>query len=369
MNENKANYVKIGIFVLSGFILIFVAIAIAGAKIFNQESILAETYFSESVAGLDVGSAVKFRGVPIGEVKKIGFVYSEYNMNPDELEAEPSRRQILVDLSLDPHRFPAFTMYNPEKVINRMVKNGMRAKLSSSGVTGLSYIELDYFADRDEKIDKILWKPKYLYIPGTKSMMAVLKKAMDDVVVEVGNLDIKTLGDELLATLGLLQEKLDKTDMEQVSKESLSLLKDLKATSRSVRLLVQSEAVQSLPTNLAQTAASVKRSSQTLEKEIPILSERISKLVENASATAEQMGVMLSSNQLDVANAVSQLGAVAQTLNRTAQTQQGTLSALLRRARDAADNIDRVFKELSDNPSVLLYGQPPGKLPETKEAK
>ena len=55
MSDNQANYAKIGFFVLSGMALIFIAIAVAGARVFNQKTILTETYFAESVKGLDVG--------------------------------------------------------------------------------------------------------------------------------------------------------------------------------------------------------------------------------------------------------------------------------------------------------------------------
>ena len=68
MNENKANFAKIGFFVLAGAALIVLAIGIAGARTFNKKVVEAETYFAESVTGLDLGSPVKYRGVPVGEV-------------------------------------------------------------------------------------------------------------------------------------------------------------------------------------------------------------------------------------------------------------------------------------------------------------
>ena len=74
MNENKANYAKIGFFVLGGVTMILLVVGIAGARVFSKHAVLAETYFTESVTGLDLGSPVKYRGVPVGEVKRIGFV-------------------------------------------------------------------------------------------------------------------------------------------------------------------------------------------------------------------------------------------------------------------------------------------------------
>ena len=106
MNENKANFAKIGFFVLAGTALIALAIGIAGARTFNKQVVEAETYFAESVAGLDLGSAVKYRGVPVGEVKRIGFVYCEYGKQRDDLLTKANAREILVVMELDPECQP-----------------------------------------------------------------------------------------------------------------------------------------------------------------------------------------------------------------------------------------------------------------------
>ena len=104
MNENKANYAKIGFFVLTGIAMILLVVGIAGARVFNKQVVLAETYFAESVTGLDIGSPVKYRGVPVGEVKRIGFVYSEYRTSSGTLTVNGAR-QILVVMALDPEKF------------------------------------------------------------------------------------------------------------------------------------------------------------------------------------------------------------------------------------------------------------------------
>jgi len=116
MNENKANYAKIGFFVLAGIGLMLLVIGIAGARTFNKKVVLAETYFAESVTGLDIGSPVKYRGVPVGEVKRIGFVYSEYGKTAAETVTHNSARQVLVVMALDPERFGLLDAQNPETV-------------------------------------------------------------------------------------------------------------------------------------------------------------------------------------------------------------------------------------------------------------
>lgn len=57
-------------------------IIILGAGNLSKNLIL-ETYFDESIQGLDVGSIVKFRGVKIGTVKEITFVQDKYKLDAD----------------------------------------------------------------------------------------------------------------------------------------------------------------------------------------------------------------------------------------------------------------------------------------------
>jgi len=131
MNENKANFAKIGFFVLAGAALIVLVIGIAGARTFNKKVIDAETYFAESVTGLDLGSPVKYRGVPVGEVKRIGFVYSEYGKQNDDLLTQASARQILVVMALDPERFGLLGNQAADQILRAMVQQGLRVKIAA----------------------------------------------------------------------------------------------------------------------------------------------------------------------------------------------------------------------------------------------
>ncbi|NBU99153.1 MAG: MCE family protein [Spirochaetia bacterium] len=69
--NNKTKHYKIGIFVLVCITLLLVFIFLLGARALFEKRIILETYFDESVHGLDVGSVVKYRGVPVGNIKSI----------------------------------------------------------------------------------------------------------------------------------------------------------------------------------------------------------------------------------------------------------------------------------------------------------
>src|SRR5689334_24962763 len=74
----KFSYFKIGIFVISAVILGVLGVVVLGAGAIFQKKNIAETYIDESVQGLDVGSPVKFRGVPVGRVEDISLTSAAY---------------------------------------------------------------------------------------------------------------------------------------------------------------------------------------------------------------------------------------------------------------------------------------------------
>src|SRR5260370_8124221 len=100
----QANFFKIGLFVIGATIaLVFLLVMLGAGKLF-QSKIVMETYFNESVQGLELGSKVKYRGVIVGEVRSIGFSYNKYHQdNPmaDRL------RSVMVQATILPPLLPA----------------------------------------------------------------------------------------------------------------------------------------------------------------------------------------------------------------------------------------------------------------------
>src|SRR4030095_8667843 len=70
MEESK-HHVRLGLFVLVSVCVLAAALfALAGRKWF-QPTFTFETYFNKSIAGLELGAPVRFRGVPLGHVTEI----------------------------------------------------------------------------------------------------------------------------------------------------------------------------------------------------------------------------------------------------------------------------------------------------------
>ena len=134
--SQKANYFKLGLFVISAIVAGVAVLVIIGTGRFFERRITIETYFKESVQGLDVGSKLKYRGVVIGEVTKISFTYTTYQL---DLPMTQRDRFVMVLAQLQPRlvggRAAAGDMTSPENA-QMEVERGLRLRLAPQGITG-----------------------------------------------------------------------------------------------------------------------------------------------------------------------------------------------------------------------------------------
>ena len=148
-----ASYGKIGFAVVAGLVAVIGMLIYIGGLDGKKGVIYAETYSDSPVSGLAVGSDVNMRGVKVGEVKEISFVGSEY-----EGVAENDIPKIYIRLAIDPRKLRVGAGEDPEEVLRRIVKKGLHATVASSGITGLSKIELNFPKDgiADQRISWVL---------------------------------------------------------------------------------------------------------------------------------------------------------------------------------------------------------------------
>src|SRR6516164_8925775 len=140
----KANYFKLGLFVIGAIIAGVIVLVVIGSGRWFQPKLTIETYFNESVQGLDIGSKLKYRGVAIGEVTRIGFTYNKYQL--DRPISERSR-YVLVEAQIEPRllgtRAAAGDITNP-KTARAKIARGLPVRLAPQGITATSYLEIDY---------------------------------------------------------------------------------------------------------------------------------------------------------------------------------------------------------------------------------
>ena len=100
-----------------------------GQAAFNRSSYRFVTYFDETVSGLEIGAAVKFRGVKIGQV-------SELKIFLAETDGEGVSSRIPVIYEVETNRFnetfgDLIDLSEPNE-LRRYIDDGLRARLATS---------------------------------------------------------------------------------------------------------------------------------------------------------------------------------------------------------------------------------------------
>ncbi len=185
----KTRYFKTGLFVIGSVVILLLFILLLGAKNLFEKRHIVETYLDESVHGLDVGSNVKYRGVSIGNVKEIKFVQDVYKMDPNHLDFEKGRF-VLIRMSL------RNVFQFSEEQLQDMINDGLRVKITAQGLTGTSYLEIDYVNAETNKPMAFSkdWKkdPSVIYIPSSKSTFSKIGHSIDDIIKKIDKAEIDT---------------------------------------------------------------------------------------------------------------------------------------------------------------------------------
>ncbi|MBI1292866.1 MCE family protein, partial [bacterium] len=231
--SRRANFMKIGIFVLTATVLLIGALVLFGLREAFKPGVMIETCFDQSVQGLNVGGDVKFRGVKIGTVQQINLVTASYPDAPVEY-----RPWVLVRAKVDTEFFKLNKIEDIRGAVRTEIDKGMRAYLSPQGITGLVFLELDYDAAKREVVedaerDKELIHPKwdvddnFIYIPGGAGF---IKSFMDS-----------------SQSIARSAEKFMNEDFPRISEETIAAIKESNATMASIRRYVEDPELAAIP--------------------------------------------------------------------------------------------------------------------------
>lgn len=228
------NHWKLGLFIVAGLAMVLATVVLLAARSMRREVGLYVSYFDESVQGLEVGSPIKFRGVTIGTVGKIMVAPDHRHV---EVESELEVKQ-LTRLGLDVAKEPAL-QGAPLKLEQTV---DLRLQLASAGLTGVKFLQLDFF-------DVGAYPPPILpfpvprnYIPTAPSMMKNIEDSINSIanrLPEITDQAASILGDITVIVRGMreqhIPERIDATfgkvdslvatareKLEQVDTEGLS---------------------------------------------------------------------------------------------------------------------------------------------------
>jgi paraquat-inducible protein B len=241
------NHWKLGLFVVVGVVAALATVVVLSAASLNPSVEHYVSYFDESVQGLDVGSPIKFRGVTIGKVGQI-------EVAPDHRHVEVQSDLAVTELArLGLDVAPGPVLFGAHKKLQ--MAPDLRVQLDSAGLTGIKFLQLDFF-DQDRSPPPSLPFPVPAnYIPATASTMKDIEDSLvraahrlPEVVEQMsvlltqaqgilGDVNDKHLPAQVLETLQrtnhilvAAESKLDQVDTGKLSKEADKTLHGLTET-------------------------------------------------------------------------------------------------------------------------------------------
>ena len=299
----KSSKFLIGLFVISGtLICAAIIIWVGAARIFMKGS-LYSVYFDESVQGLQVDSAIKYRGVEIGKVQSIGVA--------------PDNRLIEVIMKID---------------IESDLQKLTIASLKTTGITGIVFIELDQLRTGDlSSSPKITFKSSYPVIPSRRSEIS-----------------------RFLADTGVIMQNVKDIDLKGISDQ-------MKNTSKAIENFVEGKRVNNIMTNLESTSANLDHAISKINKTVSegkldrVVNETMGVLLD-----AHQL-IGQAKNEIDalkLREKADRTDILLKDIDKKAQVITNELQDTSEHLRVTSENLQKLSDNLKRNPSELIFSKP-----------
>jgi paraquat-inducible protein B len=205
--DGKATFLRVGFLLVLGAAGIVALVLFLGrGRVSVRTGEQFETYFPESVEGLTIGSPVKYRGVALGQITEIGLVSATYGRREVGEFTPTSFGLVLVRFVIDPNRLGDI----PE--LETAVRLGLRIRLATQGITGLTYLELDFVNASQFPAMQVPWQPSYPYVPSMPSTFQQVQNAAQALLAKLDRVDLVALSGSLERVLDDLHGQLTSGD-------------------------------------------------------------------------------------------------------------------------------------------------------------
>ena len=324
----------VGLFMASGMIFAVLIIIWLGMSRFLEKGQFYVTYFNESVQGLDIDSPVKYRGVFVGRVDNIGVA--------------PDSKLIKVVLKIES---------------GQTLDSGIVAQLKSVGITGSMFVELD--RKKEEEADQspsLSFPSEYPIVASKPSEIGELISGINTVIDQVKSLDLQEISKNIKLTLKNINQKVTEANVKGISNSMESalarvehILDDQRWNSILTSVEIATQSVNSLLRNADRTLT---RAEDTIlrvegivadkEETVKTAIDQFNQAMTNANIFLQKGSSLVDGTDESVSNLMHYLVIVAHNLEK------------------ASDNLNQIMDILADQPSQLLFGEPP--LPRDVEA-
>jgi phospholipid/cholesterol/gamma-HCH transport system substrate-binding protein len=299
----KSSKFLIGLFVISGtLICAAIIIWVGAARIFMKGS-LYSVYFDESVQGLQVDSAIKYRGVEIGKVQSIGVA--------------PDNRLIEVIMKID---------------IESDLQKLTIATLKTTGITGIVFIELDQLKSGDlSNSPKITFKSSYPVIPSRRSQISRFVADTGVIMQNIKDLDLKGISDQL------------------------------KNTSKAIENFVEGKRINNIMIHLESTAANLDQAISKINKTVS--EGKMDRVVNETMGVLSDAHQLIGQAKNEIAALKLQEKAdrtdiLLKDIDKKSKAITNELQDTSEHLRVTSENLQKLSDNLKRNPSELIFSKP-----------
>lgn len=311
---------SVGLFVIIGLTMVIVAVLWLGMSQYFKEARHYVAFFDESVQGLSKDSPVKYRGVGIGRVESISVA--------------PDGYLIQIVLNLDA----------PLKD-----KENLVAQIKSVGITGIMFVELERKKEGEMIPSPNLdFEPKYPVIGTKPSEIKQLLTDIYEIVDTLKQVRFKAISDQIIETLDAARQTLADAEIKQLSADIRQLIDRLHGA-------FDPEEWRRFQTNLHEASVNaghlIKSADQAVGRLDAVVEEqdqRLADIMISLKNTVDQAAFMLRNGNLLVDETRDQVSDIDRELQQT-----------LRQLENTSKNINRLMERLTDQPSLMIFGEPP----------
>jgi len=239
---SEKSYFKIGIFVITGTIILIVGIIIFGGGDYFKDKVVIETYFSQSVEGMSVGSPLKLQGVPIGRVTHIGFVFNHYRtdytyvyVEAEIYTSDVGGRHGLEEIELK-EKFRRLS-----KNIKEGINVGLRLELTPQGITGLAFLNAVYLDPKTHPPLIIDWKPHHQYIPSAPGAFTQITQAIEKLTSSIDQIDLPKLVMNIEQLIANLNKSVIDAKVKEISEDLRAALVQFNEVGEKVNSILNSK--------------------------------------------------------------------------------------------------------------------------------
>ncbi|MGZ0709493.1 MlaD family protein [Coraliomargarita sp. W4R53] len=332
MKRNSPNPKIIGAFVTVMLALTIAMVMYFGTANFLNRSTHFILFFDQSVNGLQIGSVVKFRGVPVGEVKRI-MIRAEGQ--GDDSTAIPviieiNRSRLENDLGV------SRSMFAPES-IQKSLDRGLVAQLNlESIITGQLFVEFS-FEPKKARITKTHLEDvnSMVEIPTLNSSLDQITSDVAQIIADVKALDLHELSNNLNTLLTSATAQMDSLNTKAISESITGTADEIKNFMASEQFKQSVGAMRDAFEQVSDTANSFNLNDGPLAKTIETWTTQITETLDSLDS--------LSSN--------------ASALLKPGSDIRYEFETMLRELSRSARSIRLLSEFLERNPNALLTGR------------